>query len=628
MEDPVERDVTSTAPSCEPTLGAFRDGRGWRFRVWAQHASRVEVLLGDGVRVPLAAEGGGTFTTHLTGLPEGTRYAYFVDGRGPYPDPASRFQPLGVHGASALVDPSRFAWRDEGWRGIPLEEAVIYELHVGTFTPSGTFAAAAERLPHLRDLGVSVIELMPVADFAGSRNWGYDGVALFAPARCYGSPDDLRGLVDAAHRLGMAVVLDVVYNHFGPDGAYHGEFSPGYYSDASSPWGRAINLDREGSHHVRRFFAENALHWLHEYHLDGLRLDATHALVDRSPEPFVRELVTAVRSQGPQDRAVLLIAEDARNDVTLVTPQAAGGWGLDAVWADDLHHEDRRHVAGDRDGYFADYSGTTADIADTLAQGWFYRGQHSTVHGRARGTPTGGTALQRFVVCAQNHDQVGNRAHGDRLHHTVDLATWRAVSTLLLLAPATPLLFMGQEWATRRPFLFFTDHHEELGRAVTRGRRDEFRGFAAFASLGSESAIPDPQSPDTFARSGLDWGEIGGDDHRRTLALYRSLTALRRELLGSGWDRDRTRAEAPDAHTVTLRHQTRSGPRHLVVVRLTGAGRVHVPAVAGSTDDLRVALSTEDTEHSDGAEPITWGKADDGVTVTFRRPGAIVLCRR
>jgi maltooligosyltrehalose trehalohydrolase len=513
-------------------MGACFDADAVTFRVWAPTYRHVELVVRPGdpsmQRLLLTPVEEGIFTLTLQGVLPGDLYEYRLDGNGPFPDPASRFQPRGVHGPSAVVDPHAFAWSDTGWRGVPLERAVIYELHVGTFTDAGTFAGVTARLPYLADLGVTVVELMPVADFPGDRNWGYDGASLFAPARAYGTPDDLRRLVDTAHRLGLAVILDVVYNHFGPDGAYASVFSPFYFSTRHrSPWGAAVNLDGEGARQVREFFIENALHWLHEYHFDGLRLDATHGLIDDSPRPFPAELAARARASLPT-RQLLLIAEDERNLAAIVRAPAEGGWGLDAVWADDFHHQVRRMTAGDRDGYFEDYRGTTEDLAATIRQGWFYTGQFSAHHARTRGTDPSGVPLDRMIVCIQNHDQIGNRPFGRRLHHQIEPALFRALSALLLFVPETPLLFMGQEWAVSTRFLFFTDHHAELGELVTKGRREEFSRFDAFADPVMRARIPDPQAPSTFADSRLRWDEIENGPHAGILELYRSMLRLRR----------------------------------------------------------------------------------------------------
>ena len=444
-------DVHPTDEAWRPHLGLWPDADGVSVRVWAPGRRHVELVMGPGLpatrRHSLTPAGDGTFAGTSADAAAGDLYAYMLDGEGPFPDPASRFQPQGVHGPSAVVDPHAYRWSDHAWRGIPLGEAIIYELHVGTFTPDGTFAGVTERLPYLAELGVTVIELMPVADFPGSRNWGYDGVSLFAPSRAYGVPDDLPRLVDTAHGLGLAVLLDVVYNHFGPDGAYGSRFSPFYLSTRHrSLWGAAVNLDGENSTHVRQFFVENALHWLHEYHFDGLRLDATYGLLDDSPRHLMAELAARVRA-AIRDRTVLLIAEDDRNLPAIIHPPEEGGWGFDAVWADDFHHQVRRLSVGDSDGYYEDFSGTLADIATTIRQGWSYSGQFSAYQGKARGTDPAGVPLERMVVCLQNHDQIGNRPFGERLHHQIEPARFRALSALLLCLPETPLLFMGQEWA-------------------------------------------------------------------------------------------------------------------------------------------------------------------------------------
>jgi len=629
--------VTAVA-SWQPRLGARPGPSGTEFRVWAPSSSRVELIVdtpgsGDDARV-MRAGPDGTFEATFADLGPGALYRFRVDGQGPFPDPASRFQPVGVHGPSMVIDPAAFAWSDQRWRGIPLEDLIVYELHVGTFTPAGTFAGVAERLPYLRDLGVTAVELMPLADFPGSRNWGYDGAALFAPARCYGPPDALRRLVDEAHRIGLAVLVDVVYNHVGPDGAYLNAFSPFYFTDRhSSPWGAGVNLDGERSADVRSFFIENALRWVHEYHVDGLRLDATHAIEDDGPRHFLAELTERVKASTP-GREVLVVAEDSRNLARIVTPVDHGGWGLDAMWTDDLHHQLRRRLAGDADGYYQDYRGTTADIATTIRQGWFFTGQHSAFLDQARGTDPSGVPLRRCVVCLQNHDQIGNRAFGERLHHQIDLAAYRAVSALLLVAPETPLLFMGQEWAASSPFLFFTDHHAELGRLVTDGRRREFARFAAFADPATRARIPDPQDERTFRTSRLDWHERAREPHAGTLRLYSAMLALRR-------GRPALQAASPsevfalDASTLAVR---RTGPEDtmLAVVRLEGAGSVELgPALAGMLhgdaprDDAgwTVVLHTEEDRFAtDAAPPVL--RAGTVPAVDFARPSAILIATR
>ena len=612
-----------------PSLGAWVDREGTRFRVWAPTHARVELELQSGAaRVVRALRhaADGTFSICLPALRAVDRYAYRLDGEGPYPDPASRFQPEGVHGASAIVDATQFVWSDGDWRGITPEALVIYEMHVGTFTPAGRFAAAAERLTELVALGVTAIELMPVADFAGERNWGYDGVALFAPARCYGTPDDLRRLVNTAHGLGLAVLLDVVYNHLGPDGAYLSAFSPYYFSPHHhTPWGAAVNLDGDHNDMVRAFFIENALHWIHEYHIDGLRLDATHALIDDSPRHFLADLSIAVHGAAPH--GAMIIAEDRRNLALLLRPLEAGGWGLDGVWADDFHHQLRRFLAGDHEGYYEDYRGSLADLATTIHRGWFYCGQHSLhLHG-ARGTDPEGIPPRQFVFCLQNHDQIGNRAFGERLHHQIDPAVYRAASVLLLCVPQTPLLFMGQEWAASSPFLYFSDHHAELGKQVTAGRRREFRDFSAFAAAAARARIPDPQALTTFLASILRWAERADPPHAATLALYRTLLHLRR-------CEPALRSDAPcavaaiDETTLTLRRDPLGAASLLAVVQLRHGGEVALEAQrAFAVTDTRwdVVLTSEEPRFALDAQPIGIDLSGTAPLLQFHRPGAVIL---
>lgn len=500
---------------------------GVRCCLWAPSARRAEVVPEDAGRpVEMRPRGDGTFEAHVAGLRHGALYRYRLDGA-LYPDPASRFQPHGVHGPSMVVDPRRYAWRDGEWTGLPPERWVFYELHVGTFTRRGTFAAARDRLGYLRDLGITAVELMPVADFPGRWNWGYDPSALFAPSRAYGTPDDLRGFVDEAHRLGVGVFLDVVYNHFGPDGAYAVAISPRFLSAGHrTPWGPAVNLDGPDAALVRAFFIDNALHWLAEYHLDGLRLDATHALIDHGPVHFLADLAAAVRRLPGRSR--FLIAEDNRNLDRLVRAPERGGYGLDGVWSDDYHHQMRRILTGQDDGYFADFTTSTEDLATIIRRGWLFAGQHSKYFGGPRGTDPTGIPLSRFVHFLQNHDQVGNRPFGDRLTDRIPLHVYRAASALLLFAPEAPAVFMGQEWAASTPFLYFTDHAGALGQAVSADRREELRSFRGF-----ECGIPDPQDPQTYRHSVLRWAEAAGEPHAGILRLYRDLLARRRDLDGA-----------------------------------------------------------------------------------------------
>ncbi|HEX6316968.1 MAG TPA: malto-oligosyltrehalose trehalohydrolase [Gemmatimonadaceae bacterium] len=612
-----------------PTLGAIWNGfhRRTRFRVWAPEATQVDLVLGEraGATAPMQRPSDGYFATTRHDAPPGTLYQYRVDGRGPFPDPASRYQPHGVHGPSQVIDPAAFTWSDAGWPGVASDRLVFYELHVGTFTSEGTFRAGAARLNTLAELGITAIVVMPVADFPGDRNWGYDGVAPFAPARCYGTPDDLRSFVDTAHRVGLAVHLDVVYNHLGPDGAYQGTFSRQYYSERhQSPWGQGINFDGAGSTHVRRYVLENALHWMHEYHLDGLRLDATHAIMDDSAIPIVAEIASAIQAsdkERPHPRVV--IAEDHRNAAYMIRERGTGGWGLDGLWSDDFHHATRRAVAGDHDGYFADFDGSTRQIAATIRDGWFYRGQYSTFFEEPRGTDPTHLPLSRFVFFLQNHDQVGNRAYGERLHHDISLAAYRAASVLLLLAPETPLLFMGQEWAASTPFHYFTDHNEELGRAVTAGRRREFRRFARFADPEAAAEIPDPQAIATFLASRLVWDEVAQEPHAGILRLYRRLLALRQSepALYSSARSGCGDVAIADGGAIILRRAPSDARTVVAIVRLDGAGVTRLPVPARGT--WEVLLTTEDTDVT--VDPQPPGVSLDEPSVRLARPGAVVL---
>jgi maltooligosyltrehalose trehalohydrolase len=603
-----------------PTFGAVPAADGVRFRVWAPDARTVDLHLVTGTRALAEAEDG-TWEIAADDVRPGDRYAYSVDGGPLMPDPASRFQPGGVHDWSEVVDPSAFRWTDDRWSGLDPRRVVLYELHVGTFTPEGTFAAAAAKLPYLQELGVTAIELMPLADFAGRRNWGYDGVALFAPSRAYGRPDDLRQFVDDAHRTGLAVIVDVVYNHLGPDGAYLPAFSSRFFTRKHpTPWGPAVNLDDAGSAHVRRLLTENALHWIHEYHADGLRLDATHALLDGSDRHFVADLAAAVHDAA--DPCPLVYAEDHRNLSLLVEEPSRGGWGLDGVWADDFHHIVRRMLAGDSHGYYADFAGDAGELAATLRGGWLFTGQHSRVHDAPRGSDPSSVPMRKSVVCIQNHDQVGNRAMGDRLHHAADPAAWRAAVTVLLTAPMTPLLFMGQEWSASTPFLFFTDFDRTLGQQVVVGRRREFAAFPEFAAPGATERIPDPQADATFAASTLRWEERHELNHGGVLALHRALLGLRRDLPAlQASDAPLTAADAIDRDTVAFRRDEPGSAPVIVVARLRGRGRCTVEAL--KTGTWQLLLDTEQAAYAPDPAPL--GIDPSAGTVEFERPGAIVL---
>ena len=518
---------------CQGALLA--DGGGVRYRTWCAHET-VSVLVVDKNQtvlrtVKLDREHGNYFSGVDEGGSAGDLYFYcFAEGKG-WPDPASRWQPLGVHGPSMVIDPGSYLWRDSNFNAPDLSELVIYEMHIGTFTREGTFRSAVRRLAHIADLGVNAIEIMPVADFPGQRNWGYDNVSLYAPSRAYGHPDDLRALVDAAHALNLAVILDVVYNHLGPDGNYLGAYHPAYFHPSlKTPWGSGFDFNQEP---VRRFFSENSAYWLRDFHIDGLRLDATHAISDDSPTHILAEIAGNVHRSGG-----FVIAEDERNEPGLLRHAEQGGFGLDAVWADDFHHSLRVMLTEDRQGYLGNYQGSSAELAETISHGWYYRGQASTITGKPRGADPEGLKAHQFVYCISNHDQVGNRAFGERLGTLITPSAYRAASALLCLVPRTPLLFMGQEWNASTPFQFFTDHSTELGKLVTAGRREEFRDFDDFRNAERLHAIPDPQAKATYENSKLKWHERKEPTHEGVLALYREFLRLRRShsalLTGSG----------------------------------------------------------------------------------------------
>jgi maltooligosyltrehalose trehalohydrolase len=519
--------------SWQPTLGAVVDGDGVTFRVWAPKLDRLDLLL-DGVAIPMKRQGQ-YFTEPVPGVRAGSHYRFRVPGVGDFPDPCSRSQPEGVHGPSEVIDPARFRWTDAAWRPPAATERVFYECHVGTLTPEGTFDSAIGQLGRLKDLGVTVVELMPVAAFPGRWNWGYDGAALFAPAAVYGGPEGLRRLVDAAHAAGLAVCLDVVYNHFGPDGNYTGVYSDQYRTSRHmTPWGDAVNFDGDGSAEVRRFFAENLLHWAHEYHIDGFRLDATHAIFDDSPVHILAELSQVMHEHPRGEVAPFLVAESHENDLRYLQPREDGGFGFDGVWADDFHHIMRTILLGEREGYFASFEGTTEELVRVVEQGFYYEGQYDPWPREPRGTRAREQPPHQFVFCIQNHDQVGNRPFGTRMNATVSHADFLAATLVLLLLPQTPLLFQGQEFLASTPFLYFTDHNHELGRLVTEGRRREFASWAAFRDERLRQQIPDPQDPRTFLRSKLrldesefGTGKLAVEFHRELLALRRSDPVLR-----------------------------------------------------------------------------------------------------
>jgi maltooligosyltrehalose trehalohydrolase len=492
--------------------------------VWAPHADRVALVVGEH-RHEMDRVDGGWWRASIR-LPPGADYAFALDDGEALPDPRSPWQPWGVHGPSRTVDHTTFPWTDAGWSAAELRHAIIYELHVGTFTPDGTFDGVVARLDELVALGVTHLELMPVAEFSGSRGWGYDGVDLYAPHHAYGGPDGLKRLVDAAHARGLAVLLDVVYNHLGPEGGYLGQFGPYFTSKYTTPWGEAVNLDERGSHEVRRFIVDNACMWMRDYHVDGLRIDAMQAVYDMSAIHIGEELATATHALGEElGRRLVVTAESDLNDPRLVRPVEMGGYGMDAVWADDVHHALHVALSGERSGYYADFTDAGA-LPRALVDPYLYDGGYAPSRDRRHGRPAGDLAGHRFIACLQNHDQVGNTVRGDRISHLVSEGRARIGAALLLTAPYVPLLFAGEEWGASTPFSYFTAHSDpDLGRAVTEGRRREFAAFGW-----DPARVPDPQVPQTFTRSKLDWDERDREPHSGMLEWYRALIALRRSL--------------------------------------------------------------------------------------------------
>jgi maltooligosyltrehalose trehalohydrolase len=513
-----------TSPRKENLGARFLAENACSFLVWAPHANQVDVCLGDPPEraIPMQPVGCGYFHTVAEGVSPGALYRYRLNDEKERPDPASRYQPRGVHGLSQVVD-NRFRWTDSQWTGLPLEQYVLYELHVGTFTPQGTFDAIIPRLPTLKDLGVTAIELMPVAQFPGDRNWGYDGVYAHAVQASYGGPLALKALVNACHELEIAVVLDVVYNHLGPEGNYLADFGPYFTNLYKTPWGQAVNFDDAQSDEVRRYFIENALQWITDFHIDSLRLDAIHAIVDNSAQTFLEELRRAVHTRAKElGRHVHLIPESNRNDARVVSTPEAGGWGFDAVWNDDFHHSLHVLLTGERDGYYQDFCGIE-DLAGSYREGFLYAGQYSKFRRKRYGSSSKQIPAKRFVVFAQNHDQVGNRRMGDRLSQSLSFAQLKLAAGLVLLSPYIPLLFMGEEYGERAPFNYFVSHGDpSLVEAVRRGRQDEFARF------GWTGDIPDPQSESTFQDSKLHWDLQTVGDHRVLRHFYQELLRIRR----------------------------------------------------------------------------------------------------
>jgi maltooligosyltrehalose trehalohydrolase len=565
-----------------------------RVSVWAPNADRVELVIGDGTDTVVMGSGaGGWWYAQDQRLTDGARYGFRLDDdKTVLPDPRSRRQPDGVHGMSAIYH-HRYAWHDGGWRGRPLRGAIIYELHVGTFSTDGTFAGVISHLDHLVELGVTHLELLPVNDFNGAWNWGYDGVHWFAVHEAYGGPDGLKHLVDECHRRGLAVLLDVVYNHLGPSGNYLPRFGP-YLTSGRNTWGEQVNLDGAGSSEVRRHILDNALMWLAEFHLDGLRLDAIHALRDTGPVHLLAEMSEQVADLSRElGRELILVAESDLNDPVVITPVHEGGWGMDAQWDDDVHHALHALLTGERQGYYVDFG--SLDVVRTVFTGaYLHAGTYSTFRRAVHGRPIdrSRTPGYRFVVSLQNHDQVGNRAAGERLSELTSPGRLRVAAVLLFTSPYTPMLWMGEEWAASTRWPFFTSHPEpELARAVAAGRIEEFSRHGWDAS-----PVPDPQDPGTFRSARLDWGEVERAPHARMLSLYRTLIRLRT---------DHPDLADPDLSAVDVRFDAEAG--WLVVVR----GSLRVVA----------SLASEPVTVPESARSVIL-RTDDGVAIT---PGGVLL---
>ena len=510
----------------EGYLGALLTSGGVRFRVWAPSAKKVTVVL-ESNELALEADANGYFSATVPNVGPGTLYRYRLDDRGPYPDPCSRFQPQGPHGPSMVVDRDAYAWCDSAWPGIQMQGQVIYEMHIGAFTSEGTFDAAVRHLDSLRGLGLTVLEIMPIAEFPGRWNWGYDGVNLYAPYHGYGGPHAFKRFVDAAHSAGLGVILDVVYNHVGPDGNFLGCYSRDYFTDRyRNDWGEALNFDGPNAQPVREFFIGNACYWTREFHVDGLRLDATQSIRDTSAPHMIAELADRVR-MAAHPRKVILIAENEPQHSQYLVPTTEGGFGMDAMWNDDFHHAARVALTGRHEGYFHDYRGHAQEFVSAVKRGFLYQGQYYQWQKQPRGTPLTAQPAFSMIAFTQNHDQVGNTLYGERLHQLTSPGRYRAMTALLLLAPHTPMLFMGQEFAASQPFAFFADHKPELATEVHAGRREFLSQFTTYATPSAQRKVPDPAAESTFLAAKLDLAER--EAHASVYALHADLLRLRRE---------------------------------------------------------------------------------------------------
>jgi maltooligosyltrehalose trehalohydrolase len=503
---------------------------GLHARVWAPSAGKVELVIeddrGSAADSVLIGEAPGYYSGFVPNAEAGARYRFRIDGGDAFPDPASRYQPDGPNGPSVVVDPFAFPWTDADWRGVSIEGQVICEIHIGTFTPAGTYRAAIERLADLADTGITVLEIMPLAEFAGGFGWGYDGVNLFAPSHLYGTPDDLRALIDAAHAHGLGVILDVVYNHFGPDGNYLNKFAPRYFSGGATDWGEAINFDGDDAAPVREFFLTNARYWIEEFHFDGLRLDATQQIYDRSTPNIITEIAAAVRDAAG-DRKTIIVAENEPQRSSLLRPREEGGSALDGLWNDDFHHAARVAATGRDEAYYSGYRGVAQEFVSAAKYGFLYQGQSYPWQENRRGIPALDLPPARFVVFIDNHDQIANTSAGRRLHQETSPGRHRALTALMLLLPNTPMLFQGQDFQTSHPFFFFADHTPDLSMLVRAGRVREMSQFPSIATSDGTACLPDPADPATFKRCKIDWSER--ERNVEALSLHKDLLRLRRE---------------------------------------------------------------------------------------------------
>jgi maltooligosyltrehalose trehalohydrolase len=535
VPEPASDAAEQVRGDARPRPGAQVTDDGVRFRVWAPGRQKLAVLIegpGPSQQLAMRPSAAGLWVADGPGLTAGTRYRFLVDDDDrTLPDPYSRFQPEGPHGPSEVIDPAAFTWDDGDWKGVRLPGQIIYELHIGSFSPEGTWDGAARRLPHLRELGVTVLQVMPVAEFAGDFGWGYDGVDMFAPYHPYGRPDDLRRFVAQAHRLGLAVILDVVYNHFGPDGNYLDRFSKHYFADRQTEWGQAINYDGVHAEGARALAIDNAAYWIREFHLDGLRLDATQAIYDESKDHLVTALTRAARAAAGAagERPILIVGENEPQDCRMVQPPAEGGHGLDALYNEDLHHTALVAATGRTEGYYSEYTGTPQELLSAVKHGFLFQGQRYHWQKRRRGRPARGIAPRHIAGFLENHDQVANSATGERLWQLTSAGRHRALTTLLLCGPWTPFLFQGAEWNSSRPFFYFAHHQGELAELVRKGRGEFLSQFTSCHGPDAQAALVDPGDAATFEASRLDWDERERPEHARALALHRDLIALRKQ---------------------------------------------------------------------------------------------------